>query len=217
MIRDFYPTRFVAAFLCGVSGLACAAEIQVLGLMTGKAVVQIDGGKQRMMSVGETAPDGIKLISANSQQAVFEIDGKRQTLTTGGTGRFAGGGSTERQTASLTNNGQGHFLTTGAINGAAVQFLVDTGATSIAMSQEEAKRIGISYLSGQKSIVMTANGPVQSYRVKLDSVRVGDIVLSNVDAMVVPASMNVVLLGMSFLNRTEMKRDGDLMTLTRKF
>ncbi len=217
MVRDIYATRFAAAFLCGMSGLACAAEIQVLGLMTGKAVVQIDGGKQRMMSVGETTADGVRLISANSQQAVFEVDGKRQTLTTGGTGRFAGGGSTDRQTASLINNGQGHFLTTGAINGVSVRFMVDTGATSVAMSQDEAKRLGVNYMNGQRTVVMTANGPVQSYSVKLDSVRVGDIQLGNVDALVVPAPMNVVLLGMSFLNRTEMKRDGDLMTLTRKF
>ncbi len=211
--------RFAAAFLCALSSLASAAEIQILGLMTGKAVVQIDGGKQRTMSVGDTTPDGVKLVSANSQQAVFEVNGKRQTMTMGATMMFAGGGGIppDRQRAVLNGTNQGHFVTTGSINGISVQFLVDTGATVVAMSADEAKRLGLNFQAGQKAMVMTANGAVPSYRVKLDSVKVGDINLTNVDGMVVPASMGVVLLGMSFLNRTEMKRDGDQMTLTRKF
>ncbi len=211
--------RFAAAFLCALSTLASAAEIQILGLMTGKAVVQIDGGKQRTMSVGETTPDGVKLISANSQQAVFEVSGKRQTMTMGATMMFAGGGGipADRQRAVLAGNTQGHFVTTGSINGIGVRFLVDTGATVVSMSMEDAKRLGINYQAGQKTMTMTANGVVPSYRVKLDSVKVGEIDLTNVDGMIVPAPMGVVLLGMSFLNRTEMKRDGDQMTLTRKY
>lgn len=211
--------RFAAAFLCALPLLAPAAEIQILGLMTGKAVVQIDGGKQRTMSVGETTPDGVKLISANSQQAVFEVNGKRQTMTMGATMMFAGGGGipADRQRAVLAGNNQGHFVTTGSINGIGVRFLVDTGATVVSMSLDEAKRLGINYQAGQKTMTMTANGVVPSYKVKLDSVKVGDIDLTNVDGMIVPAPMGVVLLGMSFLNRTEMKRDGDQMTLTRKY
>lgn len=211
--------RFAAAFLCALSTLASAAEIQILGLMTGKAVVQIDGGKQRTMSVGDTTPDGVKLISANSQQAVFEVNGKRQTMTMGATMMFAGGGGipADRQRAVLAGNNQGHFVTAGSINGIGVRFLVDTGATVVAMSMDEAKRLGINYQAGQKTMTMTANGVVPSYKVKLDSVKVGEIDLTNVDGMIVPAPMGVVLLGMSFLNRTEMKRDGDQMTLTRKY
>ena len=199
--------------------LAGAAEIHVLGLMNGKAVVEIDGGRQRMMSVGETTPDGVKLISANSQQAVFEVKGKRETLTMGSTTMFSGGGgiAADRQRAVLTGDSQGHFLTTGTINGIAARFLVDTGATVVSMSFDDAKRMGINYLAGQKSTTMTANGAVPSYKVKLDSVRVGEINLTNVDGMVVPASMGVVLLGMSFLNRTDMRRDGDQLMLTRKY
>lgn len=211
--------RFTAAFLCALPLPAPAAEIQILGLMTGKAVVQIDGGKQRTMSVGEATPDGVKLISANSQQAVFEVNGKRQTMTMGATMMFAGGGGipADRQRAVLAGNNQGHFVTTGSINGIGVRFLVDTGATVVAMSMDEAKRLGINYQAGQKTMTMTANGVVPSYKVKLDSVKVGEIDLTNVDGMIVPAPMGVVLLGMSFLNRTEMKRDGDRMTLTRKY
>jgi aspartyl protease family protein len=211
--------RFAAAFLCALCTPASAAEIQILGLMTGKAVVQIDGGKQRTMSVGETTPDGVKLISANSQQAVFEVSGKRQTMTMGATMMFAGGGGipADRQRAVLAGNNQGHFVTTGSINGIGVRFLVDTGATVVSMSLDEAKRLGINYQAGQKTMTMTANGVVPSYKVKLDSVKVGEIDLTNVDGMIVPAPMGVVLLGMSFLNRTEMKRDGDQMTLTRKY
>ncbi len=217
--NDRNGMRFVAAFLCALPVLATAAEIQILGLMTGKAVVQIDGGKQRTMSVGDATPDGVKLISASSQQAVFEVNGKRQTMTMGATMMFAGGGGipADRQRAVLAGNTQGHFVTTGSINGIGVRFLVDTGATVVSMSMEDAKRLGINYQAGQKTMTMTANGVVPSYRVKLDSVKVGEIDLTNVDGMIVPAPMGVVLLGMSFLNRTEMKRDGDQMTLTRKY
>ncbi len=217
--NDGNGMRFAAVFLCALPALASAAEIQILGLMTGKAVVQIDGSKQRTLSVGDTTPDGVKLISANSRQAVFEVNGKRQTMTMGATMMFAGGGGipADRQRAVLAGNNQGHFVMTGAINGIGVRFLVDTGATVVAMSMDEAKRLGINYQAGQKTMTMTANGVVPSYKVKLDSVKVGEIDLTNVDGMIVPASMGVVLLGMSFLNRTEMKRDGDQMTLTRKY
>ena len=63
----------------------------------------------------------------------------------------------------------------------------------------------------------TANGVVPAYRVKLDEVRLGDISLNNVDGVVTIGSQPIVLLGMSFLNRMEMKRDGETMTLKKRF
>ncbi len=99
-----------------------------------------------------------------------------------------------------------------------MRFLVDTGATSIALSAADARRLGIDYLSGQPGLMSTANGTAAAYRVRLDSVRVGDIVANNVEGAVLEGSqMPVALLGMSFLNRMEMKREGQFMVLIRRY
>jgi aspartyl protease family protein len=198
---------------------AHAADIAVAALFSGKAVLVVNSGKPQTLSVGQTTPEGVKLLSANSESAVIEYRGQRQTLImgqgtrVGGSGASAGSGQ-----VTLTADSRGHFITTGAINGVSVQFMVDTGATSVALSTSEARRLGVNYLGGERGRASTANGVVSMYRVKLDSVRVGDIVLTNVDGTVVEgAGPSVALLGMSFLNRTQMLRDGDKLTLTRRF
>jgi aspartyl protease family protein len=123
-----------------------------------------------------------------------------------------------RQNVTLGADPRGHFVTMGSINGGSVRFLVDTGATLVALPAAEARRLGINYLQGQRGQVQTANGAAVAYRVKLDTVRIGDIEVNNVDAVVSEGdTMGVTLLGMSFLNRMEMKRDGQSMTLTKRY
>jgi aspartyl protease family protein len=159
----------------------------------------------------------VKLISANTQSAVVEIDGKRRSLTFGEavTTSFEVSGA---KTVTLTSDGRGHFISLGAINGASVRFLVDTGATMVSMDVEAARRAGINYLAGERGLSSTANGVAPVYKVKLDSVRLGDITLNNVDGVVhANSSLPVVLLGMSFLGRLDMRREGDTLTLTRKY
>jgi aspartyl protease family protein len=117
----------------------------------------------------------------------------------------------------LTADGSGHFVTTGTINGTTVRFLVDTGATMVSLGVGEARRIGIDTSKGQSALVSTANGQTMAARVKLDTVRVGEIVLNNVDALVHPQDMPFALLGMSFLNRMEMQRDGQTMILRKRY
>jgi aspartyl protease family protein len=196
-----------------------AADVNVVGLFNGKAVLTIDGGKPRTLSVGETSPEGVKLLSATSEAAVVDYKGQRQTLGVGhGTRIGSSAADTGTGQVTLIADSRGHFVTTGTINGVSVRFLVDTGASAVSFSVEEARRLGISYLNGTPSRASTANGTVPAYRVKLDNVRVGDITLSNVDGVVVDGSgMNIALLGMSFLNRTQMKRDGDTLTLIRRY
>ncbi len=198
--------------------LVAAADINVIGLFPNKAVVSINGAKPRTLSVGETV-DGVKLISANSEAATFEAGGKRQTLAAGQGAGFAmtapGGGS---GSVTLVADSRGHFVTSGTINGGTVRFLVDTGASSIVMSSQEARRLGLNYLSGARGMSQTANGLVPIYRIKLDVVRLGEITANNVDADVIEGDkLPIVLLGMSFLNRMEMKRDGGTMVLTKRY
>ena len=198
---------------------APAADVNVIGLFSGKAVLVIDGGKPRTMAAGDISPEGVKLISATSEAAVVEIGGRRQTLAPGQHG-YAAAARPDSKAASviLTADSRGHFVTTGTINGNTLQFLVDTGATAITLSSSDARRLGINYLAGSRSHTQTANGVVPVYKVKLDTVRVGNVTANNVDAAVIEGdALPVALLGMSFLNRMEMKRDGLTMTLTKRY
>ena len=210
--------KSIAAILAA-GGLACTASwatsVSVMGLFKDKAIVSIDGGKPRTLSVGQTE-QGVKLIAADSGGASFDVDGKRRTLGMGQS--FAGGAPTDaRQSVSLTADARGHFAAAGSLNGYPMTFLVDTGATSIAISAAEARRIGLDYKAGQAAGVSTAAGVVPAWRVTFNTVKVGNISVNQVEGMVVEAGLNVPLLGMSFLNRMEMKRDGQTMTLTQRY
>jgi aspartyl protease family protein len=206
----------LAFFLAPV--FALAADINVVALTAGKAMVIINNGKPRSMSVGQVSPEGVRLIDASSQSATFEVGGKRQTLTMGQTISI-GGGPVSAQRATLIADTGGHFVTIVEINGVPLKFLVDTGASLVTLSSGDAKRIGINYLSGQKAVLQTANGTAPAYRVKLDTVRLGEITLNNVDGAVVEGNVmgGISLLGLSFLNRVNMRREGPTMTLTRRF
>jgi len=189
------------AMMIAAGGLACttawATSISVVGLFKDKAIVSIDGGKPRTLSAGQTI-QGVKLVSADSDSASVDIEGKRRTLSMGQS--FAGGTATDsRPSISLTADARGHFAAAGALNGYPMTFLVDTGATAIAISAAEAKRIGIDYRSGQPVGVGTAAGVVPAWRVKFNTVKVGGISVNQVDGMVVETGLNVPLLGMSFL------------------
>jgi len=198
------------------AGSAAAADVNVVGLFGNKAVVSIDGGQPRTLSVGQKTAEGVALVSVDGESATFEIDGKRRTLKMGQaySGRATGIGN---QRTVLKADGRGHFVADGQVNGAAVRFLVDTGATLIALPATDAKRMGVSYLNAPRGVVSTANGSAAAYKVKLDTVRVGDITINNVDAVVMEGGLTIPLLGMSFLNRTEMTREGETMVLVKRF
>jgi aspartyl protease family protein len=119
----------------------------------------------------------------------------------------------------LTSDAQGHFFTTAVVNGASMRFMVDTGATMVTISSDDARRAGVSYLSGERGVMQSANGLMVAYKVKFDTVRLGEITLNNVDGIVIEGNKlgGHGLLGMSFLNRTEMRREGDVMSLTRRY
>lgn len=209
----------IAAIFLLLPLAAPAADINVVGLFSGKAVLVIDGGKPRTMAAGETSPEGVRLISASSESAVVEFGGRRQTLTPG-QHVYAAAARPDAGAASVILNAdsRGHFVTTGAINGGTIQFLVDTGATAVTLSSGDARRLGINYLAGSRAHTQTANGIVPVYKVKLDAVRVGNVTVSNVDAIIIEGNgLPIALLGMSFLNRMEMKRDGLTMTLTKRY
>lgn len=195
---------------------AAATDVNVIGLFPGKAVIVVNRGAPRTLSVGQKTPEGVVLVSVDDKGAVLEIDGKRQTLEMGQ--HFESTSQTgTRNTVVLAPDTRGHFVSEGAVNGLPVRFLVDTGATLVAIPAAQARRLGIDYQRGQRGQSQTAAGMVPVYRVTLDSVSLGEITLHQVDAVVLESTMDVALLGMSFLNRTEIRREGTNLTLIKRF
>lgn len=208
LLLPFLPLALLAS-------AAHAADIAVVGLFPGKAVLVVDGGPPKTFAVGSMVTPGVKLLAATESTATVVVNDKKQTIAIGQhVNRSAPAGPTS---VVLQANGQGHFMVQGQINGGAIQMLVDTGATMIAFSEADAQRLGVNYKAGQPGRVNTANGSVPVYRVKLDTVKIGSIELNQVDAVVQQAGLPFALLGMSFLNRMEMRRDGEKMTLTKRF
>ncbi|MBK6981833.1 MAG: TIGR02281 family clan AA aspartic protease [Betaproteobacteria bacterium] len=200
-----------------VSLVAGATEVNVIGLFPGKAVVVIDRGAPRTLSAGQRTAEGVLLVSADSRSATLEIDGQRQVLELGQHAESAALTGT-LQSVTLAADGNGHFVAEGSVNGARMRFLVDTGATLVTLPAVDARRLGIDYRSGQQVVSQTANGRVIVYRVRLDSVALGTMTLNAVDAVVhESAGLEIALLGMSFLNRTEMRREGANLTLTKRY
>jgi len=205
----------LAAFLLFSGAVAHATDISVVGLFPGKAVLIVDGAPPRTYSVGNSIAPGTRMIAANESGATFSINGKKQVLSIGqhmGSGNAASGATT-----TLHADSRGHFFANAQINGGSVRMMVDTGATRIALTAADAQRLRINYMKGEPGYVNTANGSAQAYSVQLDTIRVGDLVLHQVDAMVLEGGLTTSLLGLSFLNRTEMRRDGDTMVLKKRF
>lgn len=210
--------QFILSFIFFfmMTQLSFATDIMVLGLFKNKAIVNIDG-KQRTLKKGKKSPEGVILVFADSDSAILEVDGKEQEFKLGRqvSSSFKQKELSEAKIMSVN----GMYSTVGFINGRQVQFLVDTGATWIAMNAHQARRLGINFrYLGKRSHVSTANGVVPVYRVTLAKVRVGEIELTNVAASVLEGSSpQEVLLGNSFLNRVQMQRQGQVMLLKQKY
>lgn len=196
-----------------LSGPAQATDVAVKGLFAGSAVLNIDG-KQRLLKAGKTSPEGVKLISATSKVAVLEINGQRHQL--GISQQIASGfAAVKKQEVRLPEGNGGHYWAAGQINSRPVKFLVDTGATYIAMNRATAERLGVNYRAGKESQAQTAGGIRPIYIVRLARVSVGGIVIDNVPASVhLDDSPAQVLLGNSFLSQLEMRKDQGVLVLS---
>ncbi|MFS0825740.1 retropepsin-like aspartic protease family protein [Pseudomonas phoenicis] len=112
----------------------------------------------------------------------------------------------------LLGNGQGHFVADGAINGQAVHFMLDTGATDVAIPEGLARQLGLE--RGAPVTLSTANGRTEGYRTRLAELALGDIRLRDLRALVVPGlDGDQVLLGMSALQRLEFTQRGGTLLL----
>ena len=199
-----------------VSTGATALDVNVVGLFPNKAVVQIEGGALQTLSVGQKTREGIILLSVGRDGATFDIQGRRVELAMGPARRQTSPAAAANYAVVPTNE-RGDLVADGEVNGMPVRFAVDTGATFITLPAREASRLGLDYHKGQKVMMETANGNVFAYRLKLDTIRVGGVAVHNVDAVIMEDnSLPIALLGMSFLNRTDMRREGTILTLTQR-
>jgi aspartyl protease family protein len=208
----------LSAFMMSNSAIAID-KIVVNGLFKDKAIVTIDG-KQRVLKKGKASPEGALLIEANSQQAIIEIEGEQETYTLG---THLGSNKTKKPTTGekliIAPDSRGMYSLSGSINGSPVSFVVDTGASAVSMNSNTAKRLVIDYkLIGKKGISYTASGKDEIYIVNLKRVRVGNIELRNIEGVVHEGGFPVItLLGMSFLGKLDMKREGRIMELEKKY
>lgn len=194
-----------------------AQSVAMTGSMGSKALLVVDGAPPKAVAAGDTHK-GVKVLSVSGSEAVVEVKGQRLTVAMGGAPVSVKGSGTTGGTRIILNMGLGgHFMTQGQINGRAVNFMVDTGATSIAIGQADADRMGIRYKEGVPTMVGTANGTAPAYRVNLNSVRVQDVEVYNVEALVLGVHMPYALLGNSFLGRFQMKRENDVLMLDKRF
>ena len=211
-------SRLIAAGLLAFATSAGAQTVTLNGSMGTRQALLVIDGMPRVVTVGATV-QGVRLMSLSATQAEIDVRGQHRVLLAGASqvrvNGVEGVGSGMGEIV-LTAGAGGHFTTDGQINGKAVTFLVDTGATAIAMGQADADRLGINYKNAPRGFAGTANGRIPVSVVTLSSVRVGEIEVANVEAVIMPSAMQHVLLGNSFLARFQMKRDNDTMRLTRR-
>lgn len=216
------PLKRVLATLCAAIILlplatVAATQVNIVGLFSNKAVLIINGGKPKTLSVGQSS-QGVKLLAADSVVATLEIEGKTQKLGMGQAATVAGAAGSGVPSVTLYADQRGHFVSDLQINGAPMKFLLDTGASVVAMNSGDAKYANIDYKKGEPMQVATANGVVTAYRVTIATLKIGSVVLNEVEASVLEGgSPHIVLLGMSAINRLDMKRQDIALTLTKKY
>lgn len=214
MATGFMARNCSALLLCAAALPAAAADVSFVGAIGDKAaILVIDGAAPRTVKVGQKL-GAVTVLSVERERAVVEVEGERRTLLRG---QHFQASASDRQSTVLAADGRGHYFAEGGINGKPIRFVVDTGATVVALPASEALRLGIDYRKGRPGSTRTAGGVVPVYRVVLDTVRVGAIELHAVDGLVIEQGLDVALLGMSFLSRVEMKNEGQTMTLLRRF
>ena len=224
MLKTVLPLslkRLLVAFIYMAITLAntraIGQSVALSGMMGNKALLVVDGSAPRSLAVGETHL-GVKLLSAAADQATVEIKGQRSNLRVGEAPVTIGAqaNATSSNKIVLPMGSGGHFFAQGMINRRSVQFLVDTGGATVALGEADAQRLGVDYKKGRPVRMNTANGVAQGWMVKLSSVRIGDVEVFEVDAIVGP-DMPYALLGNSVLSRFSMNRNSDTMVLERRY
>ncbi|MBX9914273.1 MAG: TIGR02281 family clan AA aspartic protease [Pseudomonadaceae bacterium] len=212
-VRELLAT---AALLLSMP-LPAAEQVQVVGLFPGAAVLNVDG-QRKLVKVGQAGPGGVQVISADSRGAVLRVNGVERAYSLSREAGSGGASAPVKAQTSIARGADGHYRVVGSVGGRTIAFLVDTGATSIALNETQARTLGIDYrVVGQPMVVNLAAGTARAWRIKLPQVKVGPLEVLGVEAFVLEGEgNNDALLGMSFLNRVRWKEDQGLMVLESK-
>jgi aspartyl protease family protein len=215
-MRNIFSILLRLAVIAVSSDVLAVSRIEVQALFGGKAMVMIDG-QRRTLSIGQTSPEGVKLIDADSKQAVLAVDGKQKIYKPGGAISLSYA-RPEHHEEKIYADDRGMFRSVGTINGRTVRFLLDTGATTVAMNKSQAKQLGVDYrMNGERVVISTASDNVKGYRVRLKSVSLGKIKQRNVEAMVIDGNHpGPILLGMSFLGKLQVEKAGEVMKIRQR-
>ena len=200
---------------------AHATELSLVAIMGDKAMVEIDGSKPKLLASGQSA-NGVKLVSIANGTAIFDVSGQKKTLSMDNR-VFKSSGTTSAEapagkTIVLFAEGGGHFYANITINGMPFRGLIDTGATTLAMSGVNARQASIDVKKGTPGYARTAAGIAPFYNVVINEIKFAGIPLYNINAGVSDGdSPQVPLIGMNILSRFVMERDGDKLILTRRY
>ncbi len=197
-----------------LGAVAADQSIALAGVLGSKALLVVDGSAPRAVGPGETH-QGVKVLSVTRDEATVEVQGARRLLRLGESPVALGSSGSGKRIVLMADN-QGHFINTGTINGKQMKYMVDTGASVVAIGRPDAERMGIKVDDSQKVIMSTANGSATGWRVRLNSVRLGDVEVLGVMAVIMPEGMPFVLLGNSFLTQFQMTRTNDQMVLEKR-
>ncbi len=219
-LSSYRILRVALALVAGamLGPLALAQAVTLSGMLGGKALLVVDGGEPKSVAPGGSFK-GVRVISTQGDTAMLEIGGRSQTLRVGESPASVGQPIAQGKGSRIvmSADSRGHFFTQGLINSRPVQFMVDTGATTIGMSVSDADRIGLQYKQGQAVQVSTANGVVPGWKMRLSSVRLGDVEVHDIEAVITPISMPFVLLGNSYLTRFQMTRNNEQLVLEKRY
>jgi aspartyl protease family protein len=209
--------RFFAILLLLLAGAGLASDtsVKVIALFLDKALLQV-GDEQKIVRKGETFA-GVFLKSSSGRGAVVIIDDKEMKLDLNQSiaGNFK---KPDRSNLKIYPDSSGMYYVKGRINGQSTRFLVDTGATFVTMSGNKASSLKIDFRKGTASTAQTASAIVPVWQIRLDSVTIGGIKLTNIDATVIAGSRPAeVLLGNSFLQHTQLQKAGSVLEIRKRF
>jgi aspartyl protease family protein len=198
--------RLAASLLAALAFPALGTNVMVMSLTGSRVEVLIDNRAVRTLRIGESSAEGVRLVDIRDGAALLEFDGRRWQMRLG---------SSTAPSAVLQADERGHFIVNADVNGVPLRALIDTGATSVAINMTDARRAGVNFAGARRVWVQTAGGPRSAILARLAYVRIGELLVRDVEATVSEANeLPIALLGMSFLNRVELQRSGQTLTLT---
>lgn len=205
----------LAAWLPLAAGAMQPPSVALAGILGSKALLVVNGAPPKGVGAGESHM-GVKVLSVSKDEAQIETGGAKQLLRLGEAPVSVGGTGGGKRKVVLMADSRGHFVSTGSINGKQMQYMVDTGASAVSIGRPDADRMGLKYLEGRPVRMNTANGTAQGWLIKLDNVRIGEVDVYGVEAIITPQPMPFVLLGNSFLGEFQMTRTNQQMVLEKR-